>query len=318
MKIDIFGKVKLFANKTKFWTKQHSPEILISAGVVGVVASAVMACVATTKVKKVVNDGKDEIADIHAKADASNNEAVEVADEKETKKALTSVYLRTGFKVARLYAPSVILGTLSLTSIITSNRILRKRNMAIAAAYAVVDKSFKNYRANVVNRFGEDVDKELRYGIKTEKITEKTVNPETGKEEKSKKEVKLTSLDPSEYSDYARFYDCGNKGWTKDPEYNLMFLKAQQSYANDKLKAQGYLFLNDVYDLLGIPRSKAGQVVGWIYDKNNSVGDNYVDFNIYNARREKAREFVNGYEATILLDFNVDGPILDRVKFYEK
>lgn len=315
MKTDILGKVKLFANKTKFWTKQHSPEILISAGVVGVVASAVMACVATTKVKKVVNDGKDEIADIHAKVESDSKEIV--VDDKETKKALTSAYLRTGFKVAKLYAPSVILGSLSITSIITSNHILRERNMAIAAAYAVVDKGFKNYRANVVERYGEDVDKELRYGIKTEKITEKSINPETGKEEKVKKEIKLTTLDPNEYSDYARFYDCGNKGWTKDPEYNLMFLKAQQSYANDKLKAQGYLFLNDVYDLLGIPRSKAGQVVGWIYDENNPVGDNYVDFNIYNAQREGARDFVNGCERTILLDFNVDGPILDRAKLYQ-
>ena len=115
-----------------------------------------------------------------------------------------------------------------------------------------------------------------------------------------------------EYSEYARFYDCGNEGWTKDPEYNLMFLRQQQNYANEKLKVNGHLFLNEVYDMLGIPRSKAGQVVGWIYDEKNPNGDNFVDFGIYD-NKDGNRRFVNGYEATILLDFNVDGVIYDLI-----
>ena len=120
-------------------------------------------------------------------------------------------------------------------------------------------------------------------------------------------------MNPYDYSDYARFFDVGNPNWEKDSEYNLMFLKRQQAYANDKLKANGYLFLNEVYDMLGIPKSKAGQVVGWIYDPENGSGDNYVDFGIYNVNREAARDFVNGYERTILLDFNVDGNIWEKM-----
>ena len=110
---------------------------------------------------------------------------------------------------------------------------------------------------------------------------------------------------------YARYFDAGCTGWDKNSEHNLYYLKQQQLYATDRLIAQGYLFLNDVYDMLGMPRSKCGQVVGWIYDKDNPVGDNYVDFGIYNDRNQG---FINGRDNSLLLDFNVDGCILDVVE----
>ena len=209
-----------------------------------------------------------------------------------------------------MYAPAVIVGGLSITAILTGHNITRKRNIALAAAYTAVDKSFKEYRGRVVERFGEALDKELKYGIKTQEVEEVTVN-EDGSESVVKKTVDV--MDPNNISEYARFFDDGCKGWTKDPEYNLMFLKDQQRYANDLLQSKGHLFLNEVYDMLGIPRTKAGQVVGWIYDEKHPVGDNFVDFGIYDMHRTPNRDFVNGYERTILLDFNVDGSILDLI-----
>lgn len=118
-------------------------------------------------------------------------------------------------------------------------------------------------------------------------------------------------IESNSYSPYARIFDETCSGWTKDAEFNLMFLLQVQNYANEKLKARGYLFLNEVLDMLGLPRSKAGQIVGWIYKENNTDGDNYVDFGIY--KTEKNANFVNGYENCILLDFNVDGPIIDKI-----
>ena len=142
-------------------------------------------------------------------------------------------------------------------------------------------------------------------------VEETSVDEKTGEEKVTKKTVNVA--DPNNYSSYARFFDDGCTGWTKDPEYNLMFLKKQQRYANDLLKSRGHLFLNEVYDMLGIPRTKAGQVVGWIYDEEYPNGDNFVDFGIYDLYNEKARDFVNGYERTILLDFNVDGDIMNLI-----
>ena len=296
-------------HKVGFKFKKHSPEILVVAGVVGTVASAVMACKATLKVNDILEETKVEIEKVKTVvADESISE--EKYSEQDAKKDLAIIYAHTGIKLVKLYGPSIILGTLSITGILASNNILRKRNIALAAAYKAIDTGFKEYRSRVVERFGEDLDKELRYNVKAKEIKEKVVD-ENGKEKTVKKTINVA--DPNFYSDYARCYDDGCKGWVKDSEYNLMFLKNTQSFMNEKLRAQGYLFLNDVYDALGIPRSKAGQVVGWIYDEKNPNGDNFVDFGIYDLYKEGSRDFVNGYERTIWLDFNVDGPILDLI-----
>lgn len=304
-------------NKVGLKVKKYSPEILIVAGIIGTVTSAVMACKATTKVNDILDESKAQLARVHvAKERLENNEVLKLRDggtytQADVKKDLTIVYTRTAIKFVKLYAPSVALGALSLACIVKSNNILHKRNVALAAAYATVDRGFKEYRSRVVDRFGSAVDKELRYNIKAKEFDTVNIDEETG-EEKIVKEV-VDVVDPNLYSEFARHYDDGCTGWCKDPEANLTFLKLQQSFANDKLKERGYLFLNEVYAMLGIPKSKAGQVVGWIYDEKNPVGDNFVDFGIYNSNIESARNFVNGYERTIILDFNVDGNILDMI-----
>lgn len=296
-------------HKVGFKFKKHSPEILVVAGVVGTVASAVMACKATLKVNDILEETKVEIEKVKTVV-ADETISEEKYSEQDAKKDLAIIYAHTGIKLVKLYGPSIILGTLSITGILASNNILRKRNIALAAAYKAIDTGFKEYRSRVVERFGEDLDKELRYNVKAKEIKEKVVD-ENGKEKTVKKTINVAN--PDFYSDYARCYDDGCKGWVKDSEYNLMFLRNTQSFMNEKLRAQGYLFLNDVYDALGIPRSKAGQVVGWIYDEKNPNGDNFVDFGIYDLYKEGSRDFVNGYERTIWLDFNVDGPILDLI-----
>ena len=285
--------------------KKHSPEIMVTAGVIGVVASAVMACKATTKASSIVDEMKEEMDEIREAVDMVDEETYSKED---LKRDTSIVYLQTGVKFAKLYGASIALGTLSITSILVGHNILRKRNLALAAAYTAIDTSFKAYRGRVVERFGKELDKELRYNIKAKEVEETVIDKKTGEEKVVKKTIDVA--DPNEYSDYARFFDDGCNGWSKDPEFNLLFLKQQQSYANDLLKSRGHLFLNEVYDLLGIQRTKAGNIVGWIYDEKNPVGDNFVDFGIYDINRPKNRDFVNGYERTIILDFNVDGDIL--------
>lgn len=307
-KTDLINNVSRTFHKVGFKLKKHSPEILVAAGVVGTVASAVIACKATTKLSGVLDESKKDINTIHEYV--NENGYSEKYSEDDSKKDLTIVYAQTAVKIVKLYAPAIILGALSISSILASNNILRKRNVALAAAYTAIDKGFKEYRGRVVERFGDTVDKELRYNIKAKEV-EETVVDENGKEKVVKTTVNVA--DPSNYSDYAKFFDVGCAGWTKDPELNLMFLKRQQDAATERLKMEGFLFLNDVYAMLGIPKTKAGQVVGWIYDEKNPIGDNFVDFGIYDPNNQAGRDFVNGYERTFLLDFNVDGPILDLI-----
>lgn len=307
-KLAIFNNVTRTAHRIGFQLKKHSPEILAVAGTVGVVASTVMACKATTKLHDILEDSKNQVNQVHEVLENKSIPAEKYSEE-DGKKDIAVIYTQTTLKVVKLYAPAVILGALSLTSILTSNKILRKRNVALAAAYTAVDKGFKEYRANVIERFGKDLDRELRFNVKAKEIEETVVN-EKGEEETVKKVVNEATVGKSEY---ARFYDDGCKGWEKDPEYNLMFLRHVQDYLNDLLRTRGHVFLNEAYDQLGIPRTKAGAIVGWVYNEKNPVGDNYIDFGIYDPKDEKARDFVNGYERVILLDFNVDGPILDLI-----
>ena len=291
-------------NNSKNAVQKHSPEILAGVGVVGVVTSTVMACKATMKLNDILEESKetrDKIREVE-----SNPRYEEQYSHEDAKKDLTINYTQTAIKVAKLYAPAVILGSASLGCLLASNDILRKRNAALSAAYMTVDKSFKEYRQRVVDKFGEEVEKEIRYNIKAMEV-ENVVANEDGSETVVVEESKV--MDPNLYSDYAKFFDEFNPNWQNDPEYNLMFLRAQQQYANDLLKAKGRLFLNEVYDMLGLERTKAGQVVGWVYNPENPTGDNFVDFGIYDMSRERVRAFVNGYEPSILLDFNVDGDV---------
>ena len=294
-----YKKVELKAIK-------HSPEILAGVGVVGVVASTVMACKATTKLNGILEESKEQLDKI--KEVAADPSYEEKYTQEDAKSDTTITYVQTGVKVVKLYAPSVILGVSSLGCLLASNNILKKRNAALSAAYMTVDKSFKEYRRRVAERFGDEVEKEIRYNVKAKEIT--TVDEE-GNEVKETVKVMEGADNPTTYSDYARFFDESCPAWQNDPEYNLTFLRAQQQYANDLLKAQGRLFLNDVYKMLGIDITKAGQVVGWVYDPDCPVGDNFVDFGIYDMSKERVRAFVNGYEPNILLDFNVDGNIWD-------
>ena len=294
-----YKKVELKAIK-------HSPEILAGVGVVGVVGSLVMACKATTKLSDVLEESKEQLDKI--KEVAADPAYEEKYSQDDAKKDTTITYVQTAMKVTKLYAPSVILCASSLGCLLASNNILKKRNAALSAAYMTIDKSFKEYRKRVSDRFGEEIEKEIRYNIKAEEITKVDEN---GNEVTETVKIMDGTDDPNSYSDYARFFDESCAAWQNDAEYNLTFLKAQQQYANDLLKARGRLFLNEVYRMLGIDETKAGQVVGWVYNPDNPTGDNFVDFGIYNMQRERVRAFVNGYEPNILLDFNVDGVIWD-------
>lgn len=302
-KTEIMKSVNGVASKTVMKLKKHSPEILVMAGIAGTVVSAVLACKATTKVAEILDETKGTLDTIHEGMETGAINGQEYTTD-DGKKDTVVVYAQTGMKLAKLYGPAIILGTLSITSILASNNILRKRNVALGAAYAAIDKSFKEYRGRVIERFGEQVDTELKYGIKAKKFEEIEVDPETGKEKKVKKTVMVA--DPNLQSDYAVYFDSKSRNYETNPDYNRMFLKAQQAFANDKLQTRGHLFLNEVLDDLDLPRTPAGQIVGWTKDGP----DGYVNFRIVEVERETED---GRHEPALLLDFNVEGNIWEKM-----
>ena len=312
MKTEIVTKMTRSLHKVGFKFKKHSPEILVTVGVVGVVASAVMACKATLKVNEIMDETKENVEMIHdcvgkgLKTSDGEEYTQEVAN-----KDLAIVYVQTGWKLVKLYGPSVAIGVASIGCMVGSNQILRKRNIALGAAFTAVDKSFKEYRGRLIDRFGKDLDRELRFGTKAKQV-EETVIDDNGKETTVTKTVEVA--DPNvTHSIYSAVFCEGNTGWTKNAELNKVFLLQQQNYANDKLRLNGVLTLNEVYDMLGIQRTAYGQLAGWVYTEDSSIGDNFVDFGIFDVSDEKKCDFVNGFERSIILDFNCIGNILDYI-----
>ena len=307
-------EIKKMINKVKFNVVKHSPEILMGIGIAGVITSTVLACRSTLKVKDILEDkdtNMNNVKEVLA-------EGREDYTEEDARKDKTIIMTTTAIRIMKLYAPSVIIGAGSIACLLESHNVMRNRNAGLAAALAATTESFKQYRERVTAKYGDEVDKEMRYGIKKEKME---------KDGKKTKEDIVVGCDEKELSGYARYFNESNINWTDDPQYNMMFLRQNQNWANDKLISQGYLYLNDVYDALGFPKTKAGQVVGWVYDpKNNERGDNYIDFGIYdlNVRgyrdemandtiAEERQDFINGYRNSILLDFNVDGNIWETM-----
>lgn len=275
--------------------KKHSPTLLFAGGVVGVVATSVLACKATLKLEKILDESD-------AKHDATTMLMHRDYSERDRKQDHMKIKMQTAGNIAKLYAPAVGVGILSVAALTGSHVVLTKRNAAVMAAYSALDKGFNEYRQRVRNELGDDKDLEFRHGSET--------RLEMVESDEGTAKIEHKVVPQNVPSIYARFFDDGSTSWSREAGYNLIFLNCQQNYANDMLRARGHIFLNEVYDMLGLPRSKAGAVVGWVMSKD---GDNFVDFGVFDETRERARSFVNGREGSILLDFNVDGVIYDQI-----
>lgn len=291
-------KATRLACRTGLKLKKYSPEILITLGVIGFITTVVLASKATLKLDETIEE------------DAENLEVIKSAKEagvENYQHELLATYSKIGLKVAKLYALPTATGLASVGCFVGAHVIMDKRNAALTGSLIAVQTAFAKYRQSVIDAEGLIADEKYLHGVEKAEVT-KTELDEKGKPQEVK-EIVNKAVAPN-VSPYARFFDESSVYWQKGAEYNAIFLKRQQAAANDMLHIRGHIFLNEVYDMLGIPRSQLGSVVGWVY---NGDGDNYVDFGMTDINREKVRDFVNGYERSILLDFNVDGVIYDKI-----
>ena len=307
MKINTKTLRKSF-KKAQLTVRKHSPEILMVAGVIGTVAGAVMACKETLELEDVLDECKQEKMELE-----EQYAMCEEYSEDALKKDQVKLTIKQAAKIVKLYAPSVIMEVTSIGVIFASNDIMRKRNASMAAAYATLNSMYKRYRQNVIESYGEEVDKDMRFGVKHEKVTE---IDEDGN--KVKIDARIVDLDNTALaiSDYSRFFQSGCRGFdASSGRYNLLYLKGIQAMFNNKLIADGYVMLNDVYRELGFDTIPEGWSIGWVYDETNPIGDNYIDFGLYEARNKNQRA-VNDWEPVILMDFNVDGNLYEDPKLY--
>jgi len=294
----VVGRAGLIVSK-------HSPEILMGLGITGVIGSTVLSCRATLKAQTVIAKAKSDLDTV--------NDAWKAMDHKEyteedRKRDITGVYGEAAGKLIRLYGPAVALGVVSISCLVGSHHILTKRNAGLAAAYTLLDEGFKKYRKNVVDKYGAEEDDNMRFGATSE--AEVTATDSEGNE--TKKEM---IADTQQESTYTRWFNDTNIHWQHDPSYNLWFLRTRQSLANKQLQANGFIFLRDVYEMLGFPQTPDSIVVGWLWNskEDDPIGDNYVDFRLDNPINKSAGRIVNGNLQGYLIDPNVQGTMYNRI-----
>lgn len=300
------------ANKFAFKAKKHSPEILIAVGAVSIVTGTVQACKATLKMQDVLETTSDNLEKIHGLEDGTLKvKEGETYTEEDARKDKTTVYIQTAVKAVKLYGPSIVLIGGGLGCMIGSHIIMRRRYGAAVAAYSAVTTAFNEYKARVKERFGEQTQYELEHGVKAEEV-------ETTDENGNKKKETAYVTEKMIKHPYSVIFDESNPNWERDSGYNLIFIKNVEDAANRKLRKKGYLFLNDVYDMLGISNTYIGQFAGWVWDPADPSIDSRVDFGLYDDYNPQKVAFLQGDEYSVVLDFNCDGNIIDKIEGIEK
>lgn len=283
------GIVTRLVGRAGLVLSKHAPTILTAAGTAGFIGTTVLASKATLKVEETVAEETALLVKVH-----EAQEAGKLSDKDATHDKVV-LYSRMTTKLAKLYAPAIILGAASIASLATGHGIMLKRNASLAAAYAAVDQAFKTYKKKVESKFGKDAVLEALSSVATEDLT---------KDEMTVESVAAVN----DISPYGVIFDDTNVNWSADEDLAMLHLKCQQQYANDILNTRGHIFLNEVYKMLGFPHTPAGAVTGWV--KGN--GDDFVDFNIFDGMFEG--EDQNGRTVTKwALDFNVDGVMYDKI-----
>jgi len=317
MKLQVISKIKSVTKLTGLKIDKISPEIFIGVGIVGFVGTVVAASVATVKAKELLEEASKDI------------EAVELAREKYTEEKYSEedyrrdqivVRVQTGMAVLRLYAPAIILGGLSIASFVRSHHILSRRNLALMAMYKALDEGFMKYRARVIEDLGPEKDWAYFNGYRETEVTDTVVDEETGKKKKVKRTIaEAQVVPPNPYGIW--FKEGATKEWRGNRALNMWFLRNQMKFLNQLLQNQEHVFLNEVFDALGMERSEHGQFVGWIKDNPNA--DGFIDFGFddpYNLRQKNEEEMHQieleqseyGPDA-VYISFNCDGIMHDMI-----
>ena len=300
--------------KGKFKLKKAGPTIMIVGAAIGGVTAAVLACKATLKAEEIIAEHNAQIETIHATKAQVDSGEMQLKDD--MKKDITATYVHTAVWLAKVYAPAVTLGSLSLACMFGSHHIMSRRNASLTAAYIAIDKAFNEYKGRVTERFGDRVQQELEHSIKAVEV-ESTAKNEDGTEEVIREyaDVARDANDP-----YSMIFDESCSLWEKDSMLNAMTIRNVENAANRKLRTNGHLFLNEVIDMLdpygkGCHRTAVGQVAGWIYDPKDETKQNCVSLgtHCYVPGNEALNDFINGDERSVILHFNCDGPIINKI-----
>ena len=306
--------------------EEMSPKIKVVVGVAGLVGAGVGACIASTKVKDAMREERKAYEDIRKIRNAQKaekngktlpeEEAVSkdvqfVYTDKDFSKDILKVTVSFAKKLVKLYGIPFAVAVASICLIFNGTNTLNTRYLAMSASYTTVSKAFEAYRERVKERYGEEVEKDILYGVHTEKVKEEEED-EDGKKKTVTKEIKVADNDPTTCSPYAFIFDERFGEYVNDINMCEKLSSAWQSLMNEELKRKRYLVLNDLYDKFSAPEemyTNESMIIGW-RRKKDETNDGCIDFRIQ-------RIFVTDSDGRrvprILIDPNVEGNIYKKV-----
>lgn len=316
---NIGNVVKRTAAISKQRIVKRSPELCMIVGGVTFVATVVVACRQTLKCEEILDAHQRKMDDIENCLELAAEEGSGVTyDEQTAKKDRFVAYCQTGLGFARVYAPAILLGAVSVTAFGSGFHIIKKRNLALSAAYTAVDTAFKEYRGRVRDELGDETDKYFRYGYKKVQNAVISGKNENGEDISiTKDEIDTVPFEEGDglcSSATFVFAPETSKYYFPDEVHNDAALSAARSTAQIDFESKGYLFLNDVLKSLGLKEVPYGQLIGWI----KGQGDQYIDFRTKKVYRKASTNPNRNplgveYECIYEFDFNTCGTIWDRI-----
>ena len=294
-------------HKVAFGLRKVGPEIGTVAGMAGIAASAIY-------LYKAVNESKDILAKVKEEVKKLEDEG---ADEKDIK----AVKIAGGVAVAKKVALPAGLAVASSATVLGIHHEMRKENRRLSEVITQTSLAYNALKNEIREQLGDEQADELIYSVrKPDKKEIKEIEENSPRKDEitdeERKSYRISDGEEITPSPYAVFFDETCNNYSDDPEYNKNTLILLQAQLNERLKRVGYVYLNEVYEKLGVEKTEAGHVMGWRYAPHdpNHEGDNQIDFNMWDIRSRANRRFINGYEPVVLLDFNIDPePIMHQV-----
>ena len=294
---------------TAFYTgvariSKHAPTILSVTASAGVIATGYLAWKAGTRFEDVEGRDWDRRKECLRNADTIPDEDVPKIERKNR--------ILFILDTVRTIAPAAVVGAATITMIYFSNSISKKRLAAMGAAYATLQTAFDGYKRTMVEALGkESVEKILKPKLpNVGKSAEEILSSDNKSDAANVSDAVVNSL--KALSPYARVIaEESSTCWDPNEDYTSQNLAAVQLWANRRLERKGHLFLNEVFDQLGLSRTREGAVVGWL---KNGEGDGYVSFGDFDASiyRVPSDDYTR-VDSNFIVDFNVDGVIWDRI-----
>lgn len=262
------------AGKTGLKIKKYSPEILLAVGVVTEVAAIVSAVKAAKNHDQIIADHEDrlEIAKLGYTPEEldeikEGTEVVAIDDQKIIRKKVTKCYIKTAGNLAKNYALTAAFSGVSMASFIGMHNIQAGRIAGLSTAYTGLKEGFDRYVKNNIELNGEENHRKCKYGF--DKDTKETVSIDGEKQTIEETAVKdLESVKDAGYYADSYWFDKQSSPMFKGMgNYDIMSLDAAEEYINALIETRGWATLNDVFDNIGMQRTKDGMIEGWVKGK---------------------------------------------------